>query len=339
MGKKSVKWVLTILLITCIAVCGFRWNTVSMGMQMKADGYYSERSGRLSDTTVEEVVQVTDAETESTKKTEAASYSKEKIVQKSKSYGKKDSKNLTTKTSADTNDVSVDPKADNKNKESRISETVYESEGVKESDSGNIEYPEEKKKTETPIRELKEQKTEAHTEQRTEARIEQRTEAKTEQQTESHTETYTEQRTEQRIEVHVEQKTEQPVESKTEQKTEAPKCTHKWVWQTHIETIHHDAVYEEYLICEAYDEPVYESHTFCNNCGLDLTVNFGGSSTSEAVDHMFNVCGGCGYSNGQAVVGNIHHDARYGTKCTALAYDEDVEVKDYEYCSICGAKK
>lgn len=339
MGKKSVKWVLTILLITCIAVCGFRWNTVSSGMQMKADGYYSERSGRLSDTTVEEVIQAADTNSDSTEKAEATSDSKEKIVQKTKLYEKQDSKDFPTKKSADTNEASTALILDGKNKDSRISETVYETEGIKESDSGNTEYPEEKKKTETPIRELKEQKTEAHTEQRTEARIEQRTEAKNEQQTESHTETHTEQRTEQRIEVHIEQKTEQPVESKTEQKTEAPKCTHNWVWQTHIETIHHDAVYEEYLICEAFDENVYESHSFCNNCELDLTANYGGGTTSEAANHMHNECGGCGYHSGRAVVGTVHHDAEYGTKCTALAYDEDVEVKDYEYCSICGAKK
>ena len=115
MGKKSVKWVLTILLITCIAVCGFRWNAVSTGMQMKADGYYSERSGRLSDTTVEEVVQATDAETESMKKTEAASDSKEKIVQKSKLYEKPESKDLPTKKSADTDEASNASKPDGKN--------------------------------------------------------------------------------------------------------------------------------------------------------------------------------------------------------------------------------
>ena len=121
--------------------------------------------------------------------------------------------------------------------------------------------------------------------------------------------------------------------------TEATKCTHNWAWQTHTETIHHDAIYEEYLICEAFDENVYETHIFCNNCGLDLTVSYGGAYTSEAADHMLNACGGCGYHSGRAVVGTVHHDAEYGTKCTALAYDEDVVVKDYEYCSICGAKK
>ena len=339
MGKKSVKWVLTILLITCIAVCGFRWNTVSSGMQMKAEGYYSERSGRLSDTTVEEDVQATDEEIESKKKTEATSDSKEKIVQKSKPYEKQDSKNLPTNESAETNDISADLESDNKNKDSRISETVYESEGVKESDSGNTEYPDEKKKTETPIRERKEQKTETRTEQHIEQRTEARIEQHTEQRTEARTEVKNEQLTESQTETHTEQRTEQPAESKTEQMTEATKCTHNWAWQTHTETIHHDAIYEEYLICEAFDENVYETHIFCNNCGLDLTVSYGGAYTSEAADHMLNACGGCGYHSGRAVVGTVHHDAEYGTKCTALAYDEDVVVKDYEYCSICGAKK
>lgn len=125
----------------------------------------------------------------------------------------------------------------------------------------------------------------------------------------------------------------------TEPVTQEPVCDHRWVWATHTETVHHDAVYEDYLVCEEYDENIYETHVFCNNCGLDLTVNFGGSSSSEAADHMHNICGGCGYHSGRAVVGTIHHEAEYGTICTALAYDEYIEVNDYEYCSICGEKK
>lgn len=135
----------------------------------------------------------------------------------------------------------------------------------------------------------------------------------------------------------------QPEQSVNNENTEPvnkePVCNHRWVWATHTETVHHDAVYEDYLICEAYDENVYETHTFCNNCNLDMTIAFGGASSSEAADHMLNQCGGCGYHSGRAVVGTIHHDAEYGTICTALAYDEYIEVNDYEYCSICGEKK
>ena len=171
--------------------------------------------------------------------------------------------------------------------------------------------------------------TEAKTEERTEAKIQNKTKAKTQN---------TPEVKQPATEAPSQNKTEATTQTVVENTASAP-CNHNWIWKTHTETIHHDAEYTEYLVCEAYDENVYESHTFCNNCNLDMTINFSGASSSEAADHMLNVCGGCGYHSGQAVVGTIHHDAEYGSYCSVAPYDEYVEVNDYQYCSICGERR
>ncbi len=320
MGKKGVIIILTILLITGITVCYLGRDTASTGMHMKASESNTEIGSRPDDTGYEEVGNI---EPEAVRKTEASVITNEKASLNAKTEKTSMSESESVKEESDKG-----LGADGQNKD-----------GTKAKKSESDEKPKKADKSEQQTDTSGEHRAEQRTEVSSQESTEVRTEGRTEQPTEEHKENHTEQPTEQRTEASVEQITEKPTEQRTEQKTEAPQCAHNWVWKTHTEIIHHDDVYEEYLICEAYDEPIYESHTFCNNCGLDLTVNFGGSSTSEAVDHMFNVCGGCGYSNGQALVGSIHHDAKYGTKCTALAYDEEVEVKDYEYCSICGTRK
>ena len=352
MGKKSVKLVLTILLVTGITVCCFRSDAVSTGMQIKTSEYSTQRCGRPEDTQIEE----TDGmKTEAVSKEEASFITSEKTALKAKPRKKSETDDMHQDEKSDMvlkvniqNDNSIDSNT-RKLKKSDAHEPQVEASIEQKAET----YAEQKTEQHTEAR--TEQKTEQRTEARTEQKTEQRTEARTEQQTEQRTEEradrrteeQTERRTGQRIEAQIEQQTEHRTEAQTEQRVEqrveqtkeTPKCSHNWVWKTHTETIHHDAVYEEYLICEAFDENVYETHIFCNNCGLDLTVNYGGSYTSEAADHMLNVCGGCGYHSDRAVVGTIHHDAEYGTKCTALAYDENQEVKDYEYCCICGARK
>ena len=132
-----------------------------------------------------------------------------------------------------------------------------------------------------------------------------------------------------------EPKTEEP--KKTEQPTEAPKCSHNWVWKTHTETVHHDAVYEEYLIAEAWDKPIKATHWFCNNCGCDLTATYGGPTTDAGSMHLDDC--DSGYHNGDVIVGYEHIDAQYGTHCTQKAYDEEITVNDYQYCSKCGERK
>ena len=128
-------------------------------------------------------------------------------------------------------------------------------------------------------------------------------------------------------------KKETTTEAKTETKTEAKKeeaCSHDWVWKTH--TVHHDAVTheEQYVICEAWDEPVKVQKVKCSVCGTiyENTPDYnardncmGSFGHVDVVDHY------------------IHHDAEYGTYTVTdkEAYDE--EVKDYQYCSKCGQKK
>ena len=200
------------------------------------------------------------------------------------------------------------------------------------------EQPKTEKRTEAPTEKKTEapteKRTEAPTEKRTEAPTEKRTEAPTEKRTEAPTEKRTEAPTEKRTEAPTEKKTEAPTEKKTEapteKKTEAPVCSHNWVWHTHTETVHKS---ERYLVCDAWDEPVYEQHDFCNGCGCDLTASFGGATTSGGSGHLHDC--GTGYHNDSVQVGSIHHDAVYETD----EWDEYEEVKDYQYCSKCGQRK
>ena len=47
------------------------------------------------------------------------------------------------------------------------------------------------------------------------------------------------------------------------------------------------------------------------------------------------------YGHEQVYDHTIHHDAEYGTDIVidTPAYDEYVEVNDYQYCSKCGERK
>ena len=186
------------------------------------------------------------------------------------------------------------------------------------------------KKTEAPTQAPTEQKTEAPTQQRTETPTEKRTEAPTQQRTEAPTEKRTEAPTQAPTEAPTEKRTEAP----TQAPTEAPKCSHNWVWKTHTETIHHDAVTHEetYLIGDAWDEAVYVTKVKCFVCGTYY------ESTPDY--HANDTCGGS-YGHEDVIDHYIHHDAEYGTYTVTdkEAYDEYVEVKDYQYCSKCGERK
>ena len=73
----------------------------------------------------------------------------------------------------------------------------------------------------------------------------------------------------------------------------------QWVAQT--EKIHHEASghYETKTVQEAYEEPVYEYHVFCNTCGADVTTN---AQEHEAIHNA-------GFSSRKIQTGSIHHDA------------------------------
>jgi hypothetical protein len=199
---------------------------------------------------------------------------------------------------------------------------------------------------------LTEQKTEARTEAENKERTEEPTEKRTEERTEKRTEAPTEARSESRTEEPTEAKTEAPQPKSepatTQQNPEPPAgqpdtqapivtCSHNWIWKTHIDKVHHDAVYEDYIVADEYDEPVYENHSICNGCGLDLTAAYGGATTDAGDAHIGECLGS--YHSEDVVVGYIHHDAEYSTRCIQAAYDEEIEVKDYQYCSICGERK
>ena len=111
---------------------------------------------------------------------------------------------------------------------------------------------------------------------------------------------------------------------------QTPVCNHNWIWHTHTETVHKS---ERYLVSDAWDEPLYESHNFCNKCGCDLTTTYGGPGTSGGIGHLDNC--NSGWHNESVQVGSIHHDAVYDVD----EWDEEVTVKDYQYCSKCGKRK
>ena len=110
--------------------------------------------------------------------------------------------------------------------------------------------------------------------------------------------------------------------------SETDQHTHQWVAQT--EKIHHEASghYETKTVQEAYEEPVYEYHVFCNTCGADVTTN---AQEHEAIHNA-------GFSSRKIQTGSIHHDAvTQQVWVDEPAYDE-VVTRGY-VCSVCGAAK
>ena len=96
------------------------------------------------------------------------------------------------------------------------------------------------------------------------------------------------------------------------------------------ETIHHEASghYETKIIQNAYEEPVYEYHIFCNTCGADVTTD---AQSHEAVHNE-------GFTSRKIQTGSVHHDAvTEEVWVEEPAYDEVVS-RGY-VCSICNAAK
>lgn len=110
--------------------------------------------------------------------------------------------------------------------------------------------------------------------------------------------------------------------------SETDQHTHQWVAQT--EKIHHEASghYETKTVQEAYEEPVYEYHVFCNTCGADVTTN---AQEHETIHNA-------GFSSRKIQTGSIHHDAvTQQVWVDEPAYDE-VVTRGY-VCSVCGVAK
>ena len=123
-------------------------------------------------------------------------------------------------------------------------------------------------------------------------------------------------------------------EQTTEKKEEPKACAHNWVWKTSTKTVHHDAVtgtYEECVEAE-WTEYFYVQKYHCSRCNKyynswdDYDKNdkcYGSWSLRDVLDHT------------------VDHPAKYQTVTYEKepAWDETVEVKDYQYCSKCGVKK
>lgn len=126
--------------------------------------------------------------------------------------------------------------------------------------------------------------------------------------------------------------------------------THQHTWEAQYRTVHHDEEghYEDVCVQKAYDEPIYETHNFCNYCGIDITA------TGVGLGHC-SVCGplyppdhplygqfetqGSSYGTKDVQVGTTHHEAVYEKKWIVdkKAYDE--QVLDGYKCTTCGAIK
>ena len=108
---------------------------------------------------------------------------------------------------------------------------------------------------------------------------------------------------------------------------------------------HHDAVThtetKKVLIKEAWDEDVTttETHLFCNNCDLDLTIAYEGTG-SLMNDHLLTCGGGTGcYSYPVSVTTKKHHDPIYENQIITVTDKEAWDEYLYTECTTCGARK
>ena len=119
-----------------------------------------------------------------------------------------------------------------------------------------------------------------------------------------------------------------------------PMTDHNWI--PVIEIRHHDAEVKaawDEVVSEAWDEPVYESHSFCNGCGIDLDELE--ASGTDRGDHIWDEHDGMnGWHDENVQVDTIHHDAEtvhHPEEVISPAWDEEI-VTGY-VCSVCGTAK
>lgn len=120
--------------------------------------------------------------------------------------------------------------------------------------------------------------------------------------------------------------------------TQAPETTpaHKHNWVEKTRTVHHDATghYEDVVVQEAWDEPVYEmvEKTYCSTCGLEI----GG----WAGQHLDETMHGGYWSTWEPVqTGSVHHDAVTESRWVEDTAAWDETVSDGYICSGCGTAK
>ena len=145
--------------------------------------------------------------------------------------------------------------------------------------------------------------------------------------------------------------TEKSTKTTTESTTEGTTShTHTWVWKTHTETIHHDAETHQEPVYD-YDwsdpeirdvkfngewivgYPIYEDKIKCGIC-----MNY-----YDTFEEFESGCGHRGSWCSEPVLVNVIPAEKvivdYETIVDQEAYDEEIEVKDYQYCSECGKRK
>ena len=130
------------------------------------------------------------------------------------------------------------------------------------------------------------------------------------------------------------QKPSKPAETQPQKPSKPAETQHSHNWLEVTKQVYHEAEghYKTEVIQEAWDEPIYESHNFCNVClNLDL------GSADNAIIHSVET--GHGYHSERVQVGTQHHDAVTEKKWVEdkAAWTETVVV-GYK-CSSCGETK
>lgn len=132
-------------------------------------------------------------------------------------------------------------------------------------------------------------------------------------------------------------KTNKAVDSSTaaSNTTSQSKSEHTHTWVRYVSnTIQHqeEGHYENKVIKEAYDEPVYEEYDVCNKCGAKFKA-----SGNEIGEHEVDYCM-WSYKTVSIQVGSIHHDAET-SQVWVVDKPSYTEYVYGEKCSGCGATK
>ena len=108
-------------------------------------------------------------------------------------------------------------------------------------------------------------------------------------------------------------------------------CVHEWEAEYHDVWIPETGHWEEGIISDAYDEPVYAERCVCKKCGEYFLT------TEEVANHIIEVHGNEGsWTVADVVVSYIHHDPVFGqVYVTDEAAHWEREVYRYR-CILCG---
>lgn len=136
--------------------------------------------------------------------------------------------------------------------------------------------------------------------------------------------------------------TQAPATSEKPDNTDDKPAQHVHTWKEY--TKEHPAVTHKVTkhvkIKDAWDEEVTttETHLFCNNCDLDLTIAYGGTGSSMD-NHLLTCGGGTGcYSYPVPITTKEHHDPIYEDQ-TVTVTDKEAWTERWVECTTCGARQ